>query len=435
MYSALTRHSCLTPYLVTNQRTTTLVGALLLVFFSALSASVDARETAYNDRSFARVDALLEKQIEQERLAGAVVRILHKGRVVKSTAYGMQDREQDLTMAEDSIFRIASQTKALVSVAVLMLQERGLLLIGDPISNYLPEFTNTTVAVEDETKTAGYAIVPVARPITIRDLLTHTAGLGYGGGPAAQLWEQAGIQGWYFAGRQEPVRETVRRLAALPFDAQPGEAFVYGYSTDVLGALVEVASGQPLDEFLQQHLFEPLDMRDTHFYLPQAKAARLVSVYGLADSGDLVRAPDTSDMVGQGEYVTGPRVSFSGGAGLLSTARDYARFLEALRNNGKLGRVRILSRKSVELMTANHIGALRLRPGVAFGLGLSVITDLGARGELGSAGELGWGGAYHTSYWIDPAEELVVVYMTQLRPARGANDHTGLRAAIYSSLY
>ena len=218
------------------------------------------------------------------------------------------------------------------------------------------------------------------RPITIRDLLTHTSGVSYGDGPAKDLWQKAGITGWYFADRDEPVAATVTRMAALPFDAQPGEKYIYGFNTDILGVVVERASGQPLDEYLRTRIFEPLKMRDTYFYLPPAKADRLVTVYSATPGGKIERAPTPGTMVSQGAYVEGPRKSFSGGAGIVSTALDYARFLQMMLNGGELEGARILGRKSVELMTVDHIGALETQLGVGFGLGFSVLKDVGLRG-------------------------------------------------------
>ncbi|HEY8470037.1 MAG TPA: serine hydrolase domain-containing protein [Longimicrobiales bacterium] len=408
---------------------------LLLLVHPALAQDLPRatpEEVGLSSARLERLTATFRRYVEEERLAGAVILIARKGKVPYFEAFGYRDREAGAPMTTDAIFRIASQTKAIVSVAVMMLQEEGALLITDPVGKYLPEFRNTTVAVAREG--GGYDVVPAKRPIAIRDLLTHTAGIGYGGGIARDRWAEAGIQGWYFADRDEPIAETVKRMAALPFDAQPGERFVYGYSTDILGVLVERVSGVPLDEFLRTRIFEPLKMRDTHFYLPPAKRGRLAVVYSATEAGGLERAPDPGGMVGQGAYVDGPRKSFSGGAGLVSTARDYARFLQMLLNGGELDGVRLLSRKTVELMTADHIGELYGRPGEGFGLGFSVVKDLGARGLPGSVGEYGWGGAYHSVYWVDPREELVVVYLTQLIPARALDDHAKLRALVYQAI-
>jgi CubicO group peptidase (beta-lactamase class C family) len=224
-------------------------------------------------------------------------------------------------------------------------------------------------------------------------------------------------------------------MAALPFDAQPGEKFVYGYNTDILGVVVERASGRSLDEYLRTRLFEPLKMHDTHFYLPPAKADRFATVYSAGSDGKLERAPTPGTMVSQGAYVEGPRKSFSGGAGILSTAGDYARFLEMMLNGGELDGARILSRKTIELMTVDHLGSrVEFQDGQGFGLGFSVVKDLGLRGQPGSVGEYGWGGAYHSVYWVDPQEQLVVVYFTQLLPANNLNDHAKLRALVYQAI-
>jgi CubicO group peptidase (beta-lactamase class C family) len=389
-------------------------------------------EVGMSSERLARLTATLEQYVADGKLAGGVALVARRGRVAYYDAFGMRDREARAGMTEDAIFRIASQTKALVSVAVMMLQEEGALLISDPVGKHLPEFQKTKVAVPGGA--GAYEVVDARRPITIRDLLTHTAGIGYGTGPARDRWAEAGISGWYFADRDEPVAVTVARMAALPFDAHPGERWVYGYATDILGALVERVSGQPLDVLLRTRILEPLRMTDTHFFLPPERRNRLAVVYSLARGASLQRAPDPGGMVGQGAYVDGPRRSFSGGAGLLSTAADYARFLQMLLNGGELDGVRILAPSSVALMTVDHAGGLYATPGAGFGLGFSVVEDVGARGVPGSVGEFGWGGAYHSTYWVDPREELVVVYLTQLIPASGVDDHGKLRALVYQSI-
>jgi CubicO group peptidase (beta-lactamase class C family) len=379
-----------------------------------------------------RLTEVLQGHVDEGRLAGGVALVARRGKVAFFEAFGQRDREAQAPMRRDDIFRIASQTKALVSVAAMMLQEDGRLLISHPVARYLPAFAETTVAVPTD---AGYEVVPARSPITVRQLLTHTAGVGYGGGPAEDRWQAAEIQGWYFADRDEPVRATVERMAALPFEAQPGESWVYGYSTDILGAVVEVASGLPLDELLRTRIFEPLGMRDTHFYLPPEKRDRLTAVYSATEDGGIERAPDPGGMTGQGAYVDGPRRSFSGGAGLLSTAEDYARFLQALLDGGLLNGARILAPSTVRLMTTNHVGDLfPWTEGTGFGLGFSVLEDLGERGQPGSLGEFGWGGAYHSTYWVDPSEELVVVYLTQLIPSRDLDDADRLRALVYAAI-
>jgi CubicO group peptidase (beta-lactamase class C family) len=383
-----------------------------------------------------RLSEQLRRYVDQGKIAGAVVRIQQDGRTVYSEAVGWRDKEARAPMREDSIFRIASQTKALTSVAVMMLMEEGKLLLDDPVGKHLPEWSATTVAVAKPE--GGYEVVPAKRPITIRDLLTHTAGISYGNGPAEKEWRDAGIFGWYFADQKEPVARSVARMASLPMAAQPGEQFVYGYNTDILGVVVEKVSGSTLEAFLDARLIKPLGMKDTAFYLPREKADRLSVVYS-AEADGIRRAPDpgarqTGGHIGQGHYLNGPRVAFSGGAGLLSTAADYSRFLEMMRRGGEIDGRRYLSRKSVELMTADHLGNIPFTAGKGFGLGFEIRKDLGTAGQPGSEGEFGWGGAYHSQYWVDPRERLTVVYMTQLIPAGNLDDHGKIRALIYQAI-
>jgi CubicO group peptidase (beta-lactamase class C family) len=406
---------------------------LQLTLYAQEFKKVPANSVGLSSERLEFLTNTFQEYVDQGELPGAVVLVARKGQIAYLNAFGKSDKENNLPMQENSIFRIASQTKAIVSVGIMLLQEEGKLLITDPVGKYIPAFKETTVAVPQEG--AAYEIVKAQRPITIRDLLTHTAGIGYGQGIASDLWKQANIQGWYFADREEPIQATVSRMAALPFEAQPGEKFVYGYNTDILGALIEVVSGESLDTFLKTRILDPLGMNDTHFYLPKAKSSRLTVVYSPTKKG-LERAPNPGGMAGQGAYLDGPRVSFSGGAGFLSTAVDYAKFLQMMLNKGSFNGKQIISPKTVALMTVNHLGAIPFpwEKGVGFGLGFSVVEDLGQRGVLGSKGEFGWGGAYHSTYWVDPQEELVVVYFTQLIPANGLDDHQKLRALVYQAL-
>ena len=379
------------------------------------------------------LNSVLQNYVDDNSISGAVALVARKNKIVFFDAVGKSDIEKNKFMEKDAIFRIASQSKAIISVGVMILQEQGRLLISDELGDYIPEFKKTNV--EELNKEGGYEIVDAKRPITIRDLLTHTSGIGYGYGLSKDLWEEAKIQGWYFADRNEPILETVKRIASLPFEAHPGEKFVYGYNTDILGAVIEVISGQSLETFLQNRILTPLGMNDTHFYLPKSKVSRLATVYSSGDYG-IVKAPVDGTMVSQGAYVKGPRKSFSGGAGFLSTALDYAKFLQMMLNGGKFDGKRIISRKSIELMTTDHLdqATFEWTKGTGFGLGFSVLTNLGLRGEYGTLGEYGWGGAYHSTYWVDPKEELLVVYLTQLIPAKKINDHGKLRTQVYQSL-
>jgi CubicO group peptidase (beta-lactamase class C family) len=319
-------------------------------------------------------------------------------------------------MTMDAIFRIASQTKAVTSTAVLALVEEGKIGLTEPVGHFIPTFAKTTVAVQDDSEVN---IVPAKRAITIHDLLTHTAGISYGtDNKVASLYAARGLgpaagNGWYTADKDEPICETMERLGSLPFVSQPGEAFVYGYNTDILGCVVEKASGMSLADFIEKRITAPLGLKDTRFFVPVAERNRLTTVYASGSDGLAIRAPEGSK--GQGSYVDGPRKSYAGGAGLTSTAHDYARFLEMIRNGGALGGVRILSPRTVQLMTTNQSGTLHSNNGLGFGYGFETVDRYGASG-LAAVGAFGWGGAYGTLYQVDPQSRMVIVLMLQLMP-------------------
>lgn len=425
---------------------------LLWIFFCGISVASEGAD-------WSRLDVLensLERYVEEGRLAGGVLYIGHNGKTVFHKAFGWQDIERSIPMATTSLHRIASQTKALTSVAVMILQERGHLLINDPLGKYFPEWLLTTVAVADDNEKLGYRTETAKRPITIRDLLNHTAGINYGSlgasqggdtgvvGLAWREWQQAGFDGWYLAGGAGDLRAKVRLMALLPQAAHPGEAFVYGYSTDILGALIEHITGETLEAFLTDNVFQPLEMHDTYFFVPKAQAERLTTVYGSGLDG-LIRLPEAQEDIdsqefyrGQGHYLEehlDNQRTYAGGHGAVSTAEDYGKFLEMLLLKGRRNNQRIIGRKSVELMTVNHLTPdVEFRLGSGFGLGFNIIDDLGQRGQLGSEGSYGWGGAYHSIYWVDPQENLVVSYMTQLIPALNVDDHAKVRALIYQAL-
>jgi len=411
---------------------------VFLIFVTTLCAQElpvgKPEELGFSPERLQRITTVFQGYANEKKMSGSVVLVARHGKVAYFNAFGKRDMEANATMQNDAIFRIASQTKALISVGIMILQEEGKLLIADPVGKYIPEFKETTVA--EPRAGGGYDIIKAKRQITIRDLLTHTAGIGYGGGPAADKWKEAGIQGWYFADRDEPVGATIARLAKLPMDEHPGEKFVYGYNTDILGVVIEKVSGKSLDEFITSRILTPLGMKDTHFYLPQNKVNRLAAVYSAYADKPLERSPDPGGMVGQGAYVNGPRKSFSGGAGLLSTAADYAKFLQMMLNKGTFNGNRILAPSTVELMTVSHLGEIKYSwgSGIGFGLGFSVCEDLGDRGVPGSVGEYGWGGAYGSSYWVDPKEDMVVVYFKQLTPTNNLDDQNKLRTLIYQAI-
>lgn len=378
----------------------------------------------------ARIDRRMQQYVDDGQIAGAVGMVLQDGKPIYERAFGWSDKDSGRRMATNSIFRIASQSKALTSVAILALMEEGKLGVRDNVSRFIPAFAKTTVAVR---KDGAVTFEPAKRQITIKDLLTHTAGISYGtDGLVAALYEAKGLgpaagYGWYTADKDEPICDTIERLATLPFVAQPGERFVYGYNTDILGCVVERASGMPLDQFIRTRITDPLGMKDTHFFLPTEQRARLVTVYASGSDNRIIRAPDGA--MGQGAYVDGPRRSFAGGAGLLSTAYDYTRVLEMIRNHGALGSVRILSPRSVDLMTTNQIGTIYSTGGMGYGFGFETTDRFGANG-LDSAGAFGWGGAYASVYRVDPQSRLVISLMINLMP-----NNTDIRTVFPTMVY
>jgi CubicO group peptidase (beta-lactamase class C family) len=395
----------------------TIRALIFVVLGTSVLAQAPRQATAHGiaaDR-LPRVDALLQRYVDESRLAGAVALLLQDGRPVYERAVGWRDKEAGRKMTPDTIFRIASQSKAITSAAILTLVEEGKIAITDPASRFIPGFAKTTVATQTDGETK---VVPARRPITIRDLLTHTAGISYGTNAhvaaqyeAKRLGPAAGF-GWYTADKTEPICDSMETLASLPFVAQPGEAWVYGYNTDVLGCIAERASGMPLDQLIRTRITGPLGMKDTQFFLPAAERERLAAVYSIVD-GKIVRAPDGAR--GQGHYVDGPRKSFAGGAGLVSTARDYARFMEAIRNGGALDGVRILAPRTVALMTTNQVGTLHSPNGLGFGFGFETTDRYGAK-SMESVGSFGWSGAYGSTYRVDPQARTVMILMIQVLP-------------------
>ena len=411
---------------------TTLSSAVLLG--AVIVAQAPATRPSISTERLARIDPALQKYVDDNRIAGAVALVLQDGKPIYERAVGWSDKEAGRKMTTDTIFRIASQTKALTSAAILVLMEDGKLGVTDPVSRFIAPFAATTVA--EPNGESSNAAVPARRQIQIRDLLTHTAGISYGTDRhIAALYEAKGLgpaagMGWYTADKSEPICETMERLAALPFVSHPGERYVYGYNTDVLGCVVERASGMPLDQFIKTRITDPLGMKDTGFFLPASERQRLAAVYSSDNDGRATRAPDGPR--GQGHYVEGPRRSFSGGAGLLSTAHDYARFLEMIRNRGALGSVRILSPRTVALMTTNQSGTLHSTTGLGYGYGFETTDRFGANG-LDSEGAFGWGGAYGTVYRVDPKSRTVIVLMIQLMPNR-TDIRTTFPTLIYQAL-
>lgn len=383
----------------------------------APAARAEATRHGFSIARLARIDSALDRAASRGELGGAVLLVLRGGQVVYERAVGFADRESGRRMQTNSLFRIASQSKALTSVAVMMLAEEGRLSLGEPVGRYIPALARMQVATRGDT---GRTLAPARRAITLRDLLTHTAGLSYGTDSlVAPLYRAAGLGpaagwGWYTADKDEPVCATMERLGGLPLVDQPGRAWVYGYGTDVLGCVVERVSGMPLDAFFLERITGPLRMTDTWFFVPREHAARLVTVYASTSDSTVSRAPDGAR--GQGHYLDGPRRNFSGGAGLVSSARDYARFLQMLLEGGALDGERLLAPHSVALMTANQVDTLFSRAGIGFSLGFETIDRPGAAGRPHSVGTYAWGGAYGSGYFVDPQERLVYVFMANQLP-------------------
>jgi CubicO group peptidase (beta-lactamase class C family) len=386
---------------------------------AAPTPAATSLKAGFSRDRLARLDAFLQSFVDSNRISGAVALVLRDGQVAYERSVGFADAESRRRMSMDAMFRIASQSKALTSVAIMILVEEGKIALTNPVSWFIPAFTNTSVTVRADT---GRRTVAATRQITIRDLLTHTAGISYGTDAGlAPLYSAKGLgpsagYGWYLADKDELVCESMERLATLPFSRQPGEAFVYGYSTDILGCVVERASGMALDKFIEARITRPLGMEDTYFFVPESKRSRLVTVYMSDSANRAVRAPEGSR--GQGHYVDGPRRGLAGGAGMVSTARDYARLLEMLRSGGEMDGVRVLSRRTVDLMTTNQVGTLFNANGMGFGLGFSIVERTGADNTLHSVGTWGWGGAYGSQYRVDPAERITWVLMLNQLPNR-----------------
>jgi CubicO group peptidase (beta-lactamase class C family) len=388
----------------------------------------------FSPARLARIDRVMQEFVDSGRVAGVVTLVLRRGKVAQFGAYGWADREAGRRMTKESLFRIASQTKAITSVAVLTLVEEGRLRLGDPVSRFVPGFAEAEVATASD---SGLMLTPVRRAITIRDLLSQTAGISYGTDSlvreryaAEGLGPRAGW-GWYFADKTEPVCRSIDQLSHLPIVAQPGERWVYGYATDILGCVVERVSGLSLAEYFESRIFRPLGMRSSWFFPPATARNRLTAVYAATDSG-LARAPDGP--LGQGDYMDGPRLSYSGGAGLVSSAEDYARFLQMLLNGGTLGGARVLGPRTVRLMTSDYADTLYSRNGLGFGLGFEILEDPGRAGQFGNPGRFGWGGAYASNYWVDPADQLVCVFMVQLLPSGGLDLADRLRTLVYQAI-
>ena len=423
-----------------------LVGAVIVVMPVGLATAptdipkMDGLPTAepeavgMSSERLQRLDRVMQGYVDRDEVAGVVTLVARHGKVVHFSALGERNVESGPPMTHDSIFRIASMTKPIVSTALMMLYEEGYFQLRDPIAKWLPEFADMQVAVPSppqERLMGRYKTIPAASPITVQQLLTHTAGLSnsYRGITQPEFLEMSAERKRY-----DTVADMVQRLAQLPLNFHPGEHWEYGRATDVVGRLVEVMSGQTLDAFLRERIFVPLGMPDTHFYLPQAKLDRFAALYRPNAAGKIELAEAATI---ESRFVAEPHVYFSGAGGLVSTARDYFRFHQMMLNGGELDGTRIVSRKTVELMTANHTGDKGIwltGPGYGFGLGYAVVTDLGPSGTPRSEGSFFWSGAYGTIFWVDPSEEVIGILLQQLRPYTHLNVRPDLATMTYQAI-
>ncbi len=387
-----------------------------------------------------RIASAIQRSIDDGRIAGGVALVARHGKVAYLKAVGMADREAKKPMRTDNIFRICSMTKPITSVAVMMLYEEGRFMLNQPVSDFIPEFKNMKVLdppfPQDRTSPPG-ALVDARRPITIHHLLTHTSGLTYGGPRLSKAYRDAGINGGLIQ-NEGTIGDAMKKLALQPLLFQPGDTWEYSLADDVVGCLVEVVSGMPLDKFFEERIFKPLGMKDTHFYLPEDKLPRLATAYTYYPEKGLQPILDGQVVRDEGEGYSadypyrGSRTYFSGGGGLSSTAEDYYRFCQMMLNGGQLNGVRLLSRKSVELMSHNRVG--EKRRGGGYGLGFGVYSEPARLQELGSLGTYYWGGFYYTAFEIDPKEDLIVIFMGQLHPTGGLDLDNKVKRLAYQAI-
>ncbi len=412
-----------------------LVSTLAANLIAQTIPAADPAQVGLAKDRLARIAVHMNKQIESEHMSGAVGLVLRNGKAAYFDQWGYMDRDAKTPMRKDTIFRIYSMSKALTGVAVMMLYEEGRFFLNDPVSKYLPEFKKLQVGVEHNGRVV--ATEPSEREITIRDLMRHTSGVvDYNGSLDAD-----GVPYLRKYNLQQPdisLTEVITRITKIPLMHQPGTTFHYGYSIDVLGRLVEVVSGMPFDQFVEQRITKPLGMVDTGYYVPESKWNRFVVVDMPAGEGKVKRGT-----AAQQEWPRKKPAAAMGGQGMVSTAMDYARFCQMLLNGGTLDGKRILGRKSVELMSADHLGTLgrtrglaTLAPGIGFGLTFAIVQNPGQLGALGTVGEYYWGGAAGTKFWIDPKEKIVTVFMVNIFPSPGGAPDLGnqFKTLVYQSI-
>jgi CubicO group peptidase (beta-lactamase class C family) len=381
-----------------------------------------------------RVGKEVQQSIDNKRIAGAVTLVMRHGKVAWFKAQGMADRENSKPMRTDAIFRICSMTKPITSLAAMMLYEEGYFLLADPVSKYLPEFKNMKVFVKPAT--GDPYTIPATKEITIRDLLRHTSGITYQWNEVLGPLYQKGDVTSGLLQYDGTIADMTKSLAAQPLLFNPGDRYEYGLGIDVIGRLVEVLSGKPLDQFFRERIFEPLGMKDTYFYPPGNKVDRLATAYTYYADKGLQRFPDSPIVESPFSYSAdypykGPKKLFSGGAGLVSTTEDYARFCQFILDGGKVGSTHLISRKTLEMMSHDQLG--RIDNDMGFGIGFGIDGKAPLK-EIGSAGALGWGGFFYTTFKIDPKEEMIVIFMGQLHPTGDLTLDREVQALAYQAI-
>lgn len=387
-----------------------------IILAQKIVSAINPEAGGFSSARLQRLDNAMNEWVQKEWMNGAAAMIIHDGKIVYHKAVGYNDLENKIALKKDDIFRIASQTKAITSVAIMMLMEEGKLLLDDPVSKYIPSFKKQGVLDKFNAADTTYTTVPAKKEITIRELLTHTSGLDYaqiGSKESNAIYAKNKITGGLGVTNSN-LLDAMNRLGKLPLIHQPGEKYTYGLNTDLLGCLVEVISGTSLNDFFRIRIFEPLGMKDTYFYVPQEKAARLVNLYKENEEGHLQKS--TKTILNGPTVVNYPFIKtgyYSGGGGLSSTIYDYAIFLQMLLNNGKYNGKQLLSRNSVRMMTMNQVGDLNT--GInKFGLGFEVVTEKGSAKTPAREGTFSWSGAFATFYWVDPKEKIVMLFFRQL---------------------
>lgn len=378
---------------------------------NSFAPAADPAAAGFSQERLARIDALLQTRVREQTIPGAVALIVRHGKIVYYKAFGFSNIADKTPLKKDDIFRIASQSKAITALAVMMLWEEGKFMLDDPVSKYIPEFGHPTVLKSFDKTDSSFTTEPAGREITIRHLLTHSSGIDYAviGSPEFNaIYAKAGIPSG-IGNHEQLLQEKMRRLGSLPLKHEPGERWTYGLNYDLLGYLVEIWSGMPFDRFLATRIFQPLGMKDTYFYLPKEKFSRLVALHE-NKGGKVVKMNSAPYDAASADYPTLEGRYFSGGAGMSSTVEDYAKFLELFLNKGTFNGRRLLSRKTVELMLTDQLPNLQNE----FGLGFGLETPANDFMSPVSIGSFSWGGAFSTEYWADPKEDLIGLLYTNI---------------------